>query len=270
MTSGNAPNPAEIYDQYFGPAMFIPSSKALLEQAAPSAGQRVIDLACGSGIVTELIANAVGSEGSVVGLDFSPPMLGVASGKQMSGAPVEWVEADVTAIPFPDSSFDLAVCQHGVQFFPDPLACATEVKRVLKPGGRFAFTVWGDPNQHPLMGAMFRSISERLGVPFEATAKPFMFGPLADLVSLLGNAGYREIQEETRSFDATFPSADRWVQMTVMGAAAAIPAFRDLSADDRDALIPGVASDVGDMIKDYTYGDSVVFTMTSHYATGIA
>ena len=119
------------------------------------------------------------------------------------------------------------------------------------------------------MEAMFGSISQRLGVPIEATAKPFMFGPLADLVSLLSNAGYREIQEETKSFQVTFPQSDRRAQRTVMGAAAAIPAFRDLSADDREALIPGVASDVGAMIKDYTQGDSVVFTMTSHYATGI-
>jgi len=270
MTSGNAPNPAEIYDQYFGPAMFIPSSKGLLELAAPSAGQRVIDLACGSGVVTELIANAVGSDGSVVGLDFSPPMLGVAGAKQISGAPVEWIEANVAEIPFPDASFDLATCQHGVQFFPDPLACAKEVKRVLKPGGRFAFTVWANKSEHPLMEAMFESISKRLGVPIEATAKPFMFGPLADLASLLSNAGYREIQEETKSFQVTFPQSDRWAQLSVMGAAAAIPAFQDLSADDRADLIPGVASDIGDMIKDYTDGDTVVFTMTSHYAVGIA
>lgn len=270
MTSGNAPNPAQVYNDYFGPAMFIPSSKALLEQAAPSAGQRVIDLACGSGVVTELIANAVGPEGSVVGLDFSPPMLGVARAKQISTAPVEWVECDAAAIPFPDASFDLATCQHGVQFFPDPVACAKEVKRVLKPGGRFAFTVWADISEHPLMNAMFQSISQRLGVPIESVGKPFMFGSLSDLTALLSNAGYREIREETRSFEANFPSSDRWAQLTVMGAAAAIPAFRDLSDADRDALIPGVASDVADMIKDYTHGDSVVFTMTSHYATGIA
>jgi len=270
MTSGNAPNPAEIYDQYFGPAMFIPSSKALMEQASPSTSQRVIDLACGSGIVTELLADAVGSEGSVVGLDFSPPMLDVARAKQISTAPIEWVESDAAAIPFPDASFDLAVCQHGVQFFPDPLVCVTEVKRVLKPGARFAFTVWADSTEHPLLASMFRSISQRLGVPIEAAAKPFMFGPLADLTALLSNAGYRDIQEESRSFEATFPSSDRWAQLTVMGAAAALPAFRDIPAADRDALIPGVVSDVGDMIKDYTHGDSVVFTMTSHYATGIA
>ena len=270
MTSREVPNPAQVYDQYFGPAMFIPSSKPLLEHAGPVAGQRAIDLACGSGIVTELIADAVGSDGSVVGLDFSQPMLEVARSKQISAAPIEWVESDAAAIPFPDASFDLAVCQHGVQFFPDPLAFATEVKRILRPGGRFAFTVWADASEHPLLEALFRSISERLSVSYSSFFPPFFFFPPPALVSLLGDAGYREIREETRSFEATFPSPERWAQLTVMGAAAALPAFRDLSEADRNALIPGVASDVGDAIKDYVRGDSVVFTMKSHYASGIA
>jgi len=240
-----------------------------MEQAGPSAGQRVIDLACGSGVVTEMIANAVGSDGSVVGLDFSGPMLAVGRAKQISSAPIEWVESDAAAIPFPDASFDLAVCQHGVQFFPDPLKCATEVKRVLKPGGRFAFTVWADVSEHPLLEVMFRSISERLSVPYEAASKPFTFGPLSSLTALLSDAGYREVREETRSFEATFPASDRWAQLTVMGAAAALPAFRDLSDADRNALMPGVASDAADVITKYTRGENVVFKMTSHYATGI-
>lgn len=120
MTSREAQNPAQVYDQYFGPAMFIPSSKPLLEHAGPVAGQRAIDLACGSGIVTELIADAVGSDGSVVGLDFSPPMLEVARSKQISAAPIEWVESDAAAIPFPDASFDLAVLPARRSVFPGP------------------------------------------------------------------------------------------------------------------------------------------------------
>ncbi|MBT3942556.1 MAG: methyltransferase domain-containing protein [Chloroflexi bacterium] len=268
MTSGTPQNPAEVYDQYFGPSMFVSSAKPLMAHASLSPGQKVLDLACGSGVVTEIVAGVVGSGGSVVGLDFSPPMLGVARAKSIAGASVEWVEADASKIPFPDDTFDAVVCQHGFQFFPDPLACVNEVKRVLKPGGRLTLTVWADAGEHPLYEAVFRSVSNRIEVPYEMVARPFLFGSLSDVSSLLKGAGFGEVKESSESFDVSFPSPDRWAQLSVMGAAAAVPAFGDLSPEERGALGPAVAAEVKDLLKSHIQGDSVVVPMKSHYATG--
>ncbi|MDP6821749.1 MAG: methyltransferase domain-containing protein [Dehalococcoidia bacterium] len=269
MTSGTPLNPAEVYDQYFGPSMFTSSAKPLLEHAGLTPGQKVLDLACGSGVVTEMIAGVVGSGGGVVGLDFSPPMLGVARGKSISGAPVEWVEADAARIPFPDDTFDAVICQHGFQFFPDPSACAAEVKRVLKPGGRLTFTVWADVAEHPLFEAVFRSVAAKINAPYDAVTKPFKFGDLDALSSLLGESGYREVRETTQSFDVSFPSPARWTHLSVMGAAAAIPEFGALSNEERSALATEVGSEVSELLQSHVQGDAVVIPMKSHYATGV-
>lgn len=118
---------------------------------------------------------------------------------------------------------------------------------MLKPGGRPAITVWADASEHRMYEAVFSSISRRLGIPYEAAGRPFLFGELLDLESLLNDSGCSDVQAETREFDITCPSADMWARLTVM-AAAAIPAFRELSDEDRNALAPGVAPDVGDLL----------------------
>lgn len=269
MTSGAPQNPAQVYDQYFGPSMFTSSAKPLMAHASLSPGQKVLDLACGSGVVTEIVAAAVGSGGSVVGLDFSPPMLEVARSKTFSGASAEWVQADAANIPFPDDTFDAVVCQHGFQFFPDRLAAANEVKRVLKPGGRLAFTVWADASEHPLYEAVFKSVATKIDVPYESVSTPFKFGELSALSSLLSEAGFNDVSQATESFEVSFPSPDRWAQLSVMGAAAAVPAFGELSNEQRISVASEVAEELGDLLQSHVQGDFVVVPMKSHYATGI-
>ena len=270
MAAEEMSSPAEVYDQYYGPALMFPWAKTLLEHAQPSAGQQVLDLACGTGIVTDLISTEVGPNGRVVGLDFSVPMLEVARARQISGPAIEWVEADAASIPYPDSSFDLAICQHGFQFFPDAEACAAEVKRVLKPGGRLAMSVWADASEHPLYETMFHSISGRLGVPYEDVSKPFSFGGPTELKTLLSVVGFRDVRVVTKSQDASFTSPELWVQMTVQAAAAAIPAFAELSEDERRGLAPGVAEDVDELFRTHIQGSSVVIPTKAHIAVGKA
>src|SRR5712664_152339 len=115
--SGSAP---EIYQKYLVPALFRPWASILLNLVSPKPGDRVLDVACGTGLVTRLAAEQVGRTGKVVGLDISSGMLSVARSVPASGGPrIEWNEGDATTLPFPDSSFDLVVCQLGLQFFPD-------------------------------------------------------------------------------------------------------------------------------------------------------
>src|SRR5262245_66515389 len=118
MSEQQSPNPAEVYEQYFGPALIIPWARAFLEYAAPQTGERVLDVACGTGIVTRHVAPMVGSAGTVVGLDISPAMLTVAhSIPAPGGAKIENREGDTLTLAIPDCAFRLVYCHQALHFF---------------------------------------------------------------------------------------------------------------------------------------------------------
>lgn len=108
------------------PIIFAPYAALLLAQAQARAGERVLDVACGTGIVTRLVTERVGVNGMVAGLDGSPAMLAVAR-REAAGRPITWRETDATALPFADGSFDFVLCQQGMQFFPDRAGALREM-----------------------------------------------------------------------------------------------------------------------------------------------
>ena len=108
----------------------------------------MLDVACGTGIVTRVAAERFDNVGKFVGLDQNTAMLEVARENEPSNVLVEWREGDMCALPFPDDSFDVVLCQQGLQYVPDKLAALRDMKRVLVPGGRLAFTVWSAAHPH--------------------------------------------------------------------------------------------------------------------------
>jgi SAM-dependent methyltransferase len=133
---------AENYQRYFVPAIGAPLAYELVERAALRPGERVVDVACGTGVVTRLAAERVGPAGTVVGVDFNPAMLAVASDADGAGA-IEWHEANADALRLPDESFEVVLCQLGLQFFADRAKALREMRRVLVPGGRALVSVPG-------------------------------------------------------------------------------------------------------------------------------
>src|SRR5262249_49929573 len=108
--AGPTTNPALAYHQYLGPAMFAPMARVSLWSSKMNRGERVLDLACGTGIVTNLLPPLVGPKGKVVGLDVNPSMLEVAKAQPLpEGPPIEWVQANAMATGLPDASFDLVI-----------------------------------------------------------------------------------------------------------------------------------------------------------------
>ena len=128
--SGNA---AEIYEKHLVPAIFAYWPPALLSLVSPKPGERVLDIACGTGTVARLAAERVGPKGRVVGLDISAGMLTVARSIPSPAGQIEWKEADAQLTPFPDGSFDVVTCQLGLQFIPDRAKALREMRRVLIP-----------------------------------------------------------------------------------------------------------------------------------------
>src|SRR5215203_942256 len=148
-------NAAEVYERQLVPVMLAPWAPKLIDLAEVRPGAHVLDVARGTGVVTRLAAERVGSTGRVVGLDINTAMLSVA--RQLGpigGATVEWLEASALEIPLPDSSFDVVLCQHGLQQFPNRPAALQEMRRVLARDGRLALCVWSRIQGSPGMAAL--------------------------------------------------------------------------------------------------------------------
>lgn len=191
---------AEIYENVFVPAMMAEWVPRVITLANPQPGEHILDVACGTGVVTRSVAHSVGRYGRVVGLDLSPEMLAVARTIAPDGAhvaPIEWREGNVSAMPFEDESFDIVFCAFGLMFFPDRVAALKEMRRVLKPDGRMALSVWGAMNKCPGQTVMKESWQRHLGADeavgfsrMHALSEPEM------VRSLVRDAGFRNVSVE--------------------------------------------------------------------------
>jgi len=131
-----------LYDTYLVPLIFEAYANDLAERAAALAPKTVLETAAGSGVVTRALAARLAADARYTVTDLNQPMLDHAANKQGPDDRITWRQADALALPFDDASFDAAVCQFGVMFFPDRVAGYAEARRVLKPGGSFLFSVW--------------------------------------------------------------------------------------------------------------------------------
>jgi ubiquinone/menaquinone biosynthesis C-methylase UbiE len=191
-------SPSEIYERFIVPAIFARWSRVLLELVAPQPGDRVLDLACGTGIVARTAAPMVQPAGEVVGLDFNPAQIATARSIDPS---IEWREGDAGYLPFMDQEFDLIVCQQGLQFFPDRVQAVTEMHRVLKLGGRIGISVWSSQETRPGHFALAHALERRMGpstagaatAPTRCTKGPFPVFPVSTV------ANQRPLGRETAS-----------------------------------------------------------------------
>lgn len=264
-----AGNPAVMYERHFVPAIFGPWAAELLRRVAPRPGERVLDLACGTGAVARQAAPIIGATGSIVGLDLSSGMLQVARAlPPPAGASITWLEGPAEALPFPEAEFDAVFCQQGLQFSPDRPAVAREMRRVLRPGGRAGISVWQGIDQQPVIAA-FDSVTERyLGTPSDNT--PFSFGSAESLRKLLDDAGFREVVIEPVTRPVRFPARADFVRLTVLAAAAVVPDFDDLDEPAQDALVEAISRDMDPTLRAYQDGDGLAFPMTANVALATA
>jgi len=136
-------NPAESYESYMVPTLFAPWASQLVQSADPQPGERVLDLACGTGIVARQVARLLSGKGAVIGFDLNPHMLAVArAAAEKERLTIEWRQGRAEQLPFADGSFDLVLCQFGLMFFSDRQTALAEIHRVLGNRGRLFLNVW--------------------------------------------------------------------------------------------------------------------------------
>lgn len=265
------PNYSETYEHYFVPAMFLPWATALLRHATPQPCERVLDVACGTGIVARLSAPMVGEEGHVVALDINPAMLAVARALPVpAGATIHWQEGNAMALPFPDGSFDLVLCQHGLQFFPDRALVVREMRRLLAPQGRVVVIVLQALARHPVFEALMQSVARHLSVPISAVMIPFALHDADELQTLFSAAGFNRVDVIPESTTVRFPESERFVPLAVTSSAAAVPAFADLQVPTRKALLETIRAEVEPVIRMYREADVLIFPMFAHIVIATA
>jgi ubiquinone/menaquinone biosynthesis C-methylase UbiE len=245
------------YERVMVPAVFGPWAKDLLETAALAPGMRVLDVACGTGVVARLAAAQVGPTGRVAGVDSNEAMLAIARAQPAPiGAQVEWWQGDATKLPFPEAEFDRVLCQHGLQYVPDRTAALGEMKRVLASGGRLALSVFSQ--------SIGYRIFEHTAAPFvgeKAAAimrEPFALADLDELSGLLRTVEFSTLEMHTKTLPARFPPASDFVDYQLGGRLA--NAVSTLSDETRTALVAALR----EAFEPYVSPEGLVFPMEAH------
>lgn len=206
---------AEVYEEFFVPALFGPWAPRLVTRAGLGPGDEVIDVACGTGVLAVEAEKAVSPNGIVVGVDLNPGMLAVARRK---ASQVDWQQAAAEDLPFDDSSFDATLSQFGLMFFTDPRAALREMWRVLGPGGRFVVAVWDALENAPGYAAVTALLSRLFGADIaDLLRSPYSLGDPTALVSLLTSAQIPNPKIDRVPGEARFPSIRSWMHTDVRG-----------------------------------------------------
>jgi SAM-dependent methyltransferase len=203
---------AEVYEERFVPALFEQWAGPVLDAVGARAGDRLLDVACGTGVV----ARAARRRGaSATGLDVNDAMLAVA---RRVDPEVDWRQGSAQDLPFPDGRFTHLTCSFALMFLPDPGAAVAEAARVLTPGGGMAaFTTWAAVDRSPGYAALVALVERELGgAAGGALRAPFALGSPAELAAVVGVA-LPDVVVEERPGVARFPSLDAWVGTEIRG-----------------------------------------------------
>jgi SAM-dependent methyltransferase len=201
------------YQDTLVPALMEEWAPRVAEAAGIRAGDRVLDVACGTGVLAAEAARRAGPTGSVTGLDLSPEMLAVAARLH---PPLRWQQGSADALPFPDQSFDAVVCQFGLMFFPDQVAGLREMRRVLQPDGRLAVAVWASLADTPAYAAETDLVERVAGkAAGDALRAPFVLGDPVRLAELCAAAGFTDALVTLQPGRGRFPSIRTMVEVDV-------------------------------------------------------
>ena len=245
-------------------------TKALLEIVPPATGERVLDVATGPGVVALAAALQVGPSGAVVATDLAPEWEAEITrrARELGVTNVTFKAMGAEALDLPDDSFDVAYCQFGLMFVPDPVQALREMRRVLRPGGRLGTVVWSTPDRVPC----FTLFNRRLGafVPQEPPERqlptPLSLGEPGLIERHVREAGFGDVRAERRTLDFVSQGPEEMWRFRVLDGAPAIKnAVAALSPEERERVREQIFAD----LEPYTHDGVVRLPSEAIYVTGV-
>ncbi|MBZ9733135.1 methyltransferase domain-containing protein [Mesorhizobium sp. CA18] len=252
----------EMYERWLVGPLFRPWAEVTFEDLKLSPGHRVLDIACGTGIVARVARERLGAAGYVLGIDINADMLAVA---RTVAPDIDWRVGNAGALPLHDGEqFDLIVCQQGLQFFPDKSAAAAEMRRALAQGGRLAVATWRPDEEIPFFRDL-RRVAERLLGP--VVDLRHSFGNAAQIEVLLRDAGFHDVRSRTISRRIRFEDGAPLLRLNTMALVGMSAAGKAMADQERKHVVEDIMSGSAPVLQSYADGSGVAFELSSNLVT---
>jgi ubiquinone/menaquinone biosynthesis C-methylase UbiE len=240
----------EYYDTYLGPMLFEPYARDMAERVARLNASSVLELACGTGIVTRRLLDILPRDSHLLATDLNEAMLDYARPKFTKDTNVKLEAMDATRLTLPPDTFEVVVCQFGWMFFPDKLAVARESRRVLRPDGHLLFNVWDSFGGNPICRIAHETITSFFeSDPADFYLTPFGFHDLGEIRMMLDDAGFKKVDADTIAFTTESPSANEAATGLIRGNPV-VNAIHERGAADVDTIVRAVADALANELGD--------------------
>ena len=255
----------ELYEQFLVEPLFTPWVDPLLDDVRVAPGDRLLDVACGTGIVARRAKARLGPDAVVVGVDLNPGMLAVA---RRVAPGIEWREGNATALPLQgEERFDVVTCQQGFQFVPDGAAAAQQFRRALAAGGRLGVSTWRPDEEFAVLRSLRGVAEARLGPIVD---RRHSLGDPARLEALLRDAGLNEVRSHTQTRVLRFPDGEAFVRMNAMALVGMSGPGKDLADAERERLVDTIARDSAAILAENTDAGGFAYELGTNVTTARA
>jgi ubiquinone/menaquinone biosynthesis C-methylase UbiE len=251
----------EMYEQWLVGPLFRPFAEKIILDLDISPGDSVLDIACGTGIVSRVAKELVGAADRVIGVDISADMLSVAR----NVAPgIEFREGSAAALPLKDGEkFDVVVCHQGFQFFPDRAAAAAQMRRAVKDSGKLAVATWRSDEESPFIHELRRVAERHLG---PIADQRYNFAEAA-LEAFVRNAGFNNVGVKTISRKVHFDDGAQFVRLNSMAFVGLSAAGKQMDEQQRRHAVDAIVTDSAAVLKSHSKDLAIKFDLATNVAT---
>jgi ubiquinone/menaquinone biosynthesis C-methylase UbiE len=254
----------QMYERCLVGPLFRPWVDAILEQVELSPGDRVLDIACGTGIVARVARERLGGNGDVVGIDVSADMIAVARAAEPQ---IDWREGNAGSLPLRNGEqFSVVVCQQGLQFFADKPAAVNQMRRALGKGGRLAIATWCSDDEIPFFRDLRRVAERHLGAIVD---QRHSLGDASRVEALLRDAGFHQVRLASLSRKIRFPDGAPFVHLNAMALVGMSDAGKDMTDQQRKQVVATIASESAPVLESYGGQTGLAFDTSTNLVSAM-
>jgi ubiquinone/menaquinone biosynthesis C-methylase UbiE len=251
-----------MYERWLAGPLFRPWAELTLDEVALAAGDSILDIACGTGVVARAARERLGDATRAVGIDLSPDMLAVA---RILAADIDWRQGAAAALPLRDGErFDVVICQQGLQFFADKPGAVAQMRRAAAPGGRLAVSTWRSDAEVPFFRDLRRIAERHLGAVED---QRYGFGEAGPLQALLRDAGFRDVRVRTAVRTIRLEPDSPFVRLNAMALVGMSAVGRTMDEAGRTRVVETIVGESAPVAQAYREGAGLAFKLRANLAT---